>query len=167
MNDSKGYIKGDSCVFGAEVFVIKHSAMNSPSIWDETNTNLFTWKIDKFSSLKDEEHRSNIFVIEGYRWNLLLHPKRIAKYVGLYLVADWVVQNPQQRLHAEYKLRFKSQLNSSVEEKTTSMWFSSTKDRGYPHVISLENLNDASKGFLMNDSIILEAEITSSSLVEE
>ncbi|KAM7481687.1 hypothetical protein LguiB_006270 [Lonicera macranthoides] len=37
MNDSKGYIKGDSCVFGAEVFVIKHSAMKSPSKKDETN----------------------------------------------------------------------------------------------------------------------------------
>ena len=67
-NDFHGYIKGDSCVFGAEVFVIKHSAMKSPSIRDESNTDHFTWKIDKFSLLKDGKYRSNIFVIGGYTW---------------------------------------------------------------------------------------------------
>lgn len=68
MNDSNGYIKGDSCVFGAEVFVIKHYAMKSPSISEETNTDSFTWKIDKFSSLKDKKYTSNTFVIGGYAW---------------------------------------------------------------------------------------------------
>ncbi|KAM7481680.1 hypothetical protein LguiB_006263 [Lonicera macranthoides] len=170
MNDSNGYIKGDSCIFGAEVFVIKHFTMKSPSIKDETNTELFTWKIEKFSSLKDQIYHSSIFVIGGYTWDLILNPKgnKKAGYLSLYLGADWVVQNPKRRLYAEFKLRIKSQLNSSVEENTYSNWFcSSKKDWGYAQFISLENLNDASKGFLVNDSIILEVEIKASSLVKE
>ncbi|KAM7481688.1 hypothetical protein LguiB_006271 [Lonicera macranthoides] len=170
MNDSNGYIKGDFCVFGAEVFVIKHSTMKSPSIRDETNTNLFTWKIEKFSSLKDQNYNSNTFVIGGYTWNLRLYPKGngMARYLSLFLVVDWVVQNPKRKLFAEFKLRIKSQLNSTVAENTTSNLFCSSKTVwGYAQFISLENLNDASKGFLVNDSIILEAEITASSLVKE
>ncbi|KAM7481683.1 hypothetical protein LguiB_006266 [Lonicera macranthoides] len=97
MNDSNGYIKGDSCVFGAEVFVIKHSTMKSPSIRDETNTDLFTWKIEKFSSLKDQKYCSNIFT-------------------------DSLVQNPNRRLYAEFKLRIKSQLKSTIEEHTRVAW---------------------------------------------
>ncbi|KAM7478369.1 hypothetical protein LguiA_026582 [Lonicera macranthoides] len=170
-NDSNGYIKGDSCVFGAEVFVIKHFATKSPSIRDETNTDLFTWKIDKFSSLKDRKYRSSIFVIGGYTWDLILYPKgkdQEAGCLSLYLEADWIVQNPKPRLFVEFKLRIKSQLKSTIEEHTTSNCFgSSKKDWGFNQFISLENLNDASKGFLLNDSIILEAEITSSSLVKE
>ncbi|KAM7481678.1 hypothetical protein LguiB_006261 [Lonicera macranthoides] len=170
MDDSNGYIKGDSCVFGAEVFIIKHSTMKSPSIRDETNTDLFTWKIEKFSSLKDQKYCSNIFVIGGYTWNLLFYPKGnlMAGYSSLFLETDSVVQNPNRRLYAEFKLRIKSQLKSTIEEHTTSNCFcSSEKSWGFSQFISLENLNDTSKGFQVNDSIILEVEIIALSLVKE
>ena len=39
-------------------------------------------------------------------------------------------------------------------------WFSkSVKDRGFSQFLLLENLNDALKGFLVNDTLIVEAEI--------
>ena len=52
---SNGYLVNDSCVFGAEVFVI-----NSTGNWetlsfvkgqDLHNNATFTWKIDKFSNI--------------------------------------------------------------------------------------------------------------------
>ncbi|XP_050289566.1 uncharacterized protein LOC126727680 [Quercus robur] len=38
-------------------------------------------------------------------------------------------------------------------------WFSSSKGLGYPEFLLLKDLNDASKGFLVNDTVLVEAEI--------
>ena len=38
-------------------------------------------------------------------------------------------------------------------------WFSSSEGWGYPKFLLLKDLNNASKGFLVNDTVIVEAEI--------
>ena len=63
LNDpSNGYIRDDFCVFGAEVFVIKHSVLTD-------DVNPYIWKVEKFSTIKDREYYSSkIFVAGGYSW---------------------------------------------------------------------------------------------------
>ena len=39
------------------------------------------------------------------------------------------------------------------------VWFSSSKKLGYPEFLLLKDLNNASKGFLVNDTVLVEAEI--------
>ncbi|KAM7497062.1 hypothetical protein LguiA_021476 [Lonicera macranthoides] len=60
---SNGYIRADFCIFGAEVFVIKHS-----SVGDVVNP--YIWKVENFTTIKDnqEYHNSNKFVAGGFSW---------------------------------------------------------------------------------------------------
>lgn len=47
-------------------------------------------------------------------------------------------------------------------------WFSASHDgRGFRTFLSLVDLYDASKGFLLNDTIILEVEITTLALIKK
>ena len=70
-NPQNGYLIGDCCVFGAEVFVLKHTgnwesvSVNKPS---PISNAAFNWKIKKFSTLKDNLYRSEVFTIRGRNW---------------------------------------------------------------------------------------------------
>ncbi|GMN34897.1 hypothetical protein TIFTF001_004965 [Ficus carica] len=64
---SNGYLIDDTCVFGVEVFVIKHTGNSetlslaaSPDISNAT----FTWEIDKFSDLDKELYNSIVFTVK-------------------------------------------------------------------------------------------------------
>lgn len=86
---SNGYIRDDFCLFGAEVFVIKRIPIPS-ALTDDVNPCI--WKVEKFSTIKDTEYYySKNFVAGG----------RLGK------------QNPRLRLHAEFKLRMKNQVNNT------------------------------------------------------
>ena len=66
-----GYIVDDSCVFGAEVFVIKHtgngetlSLLKAPQISNAS----FTWEIEKLSDLDKDLYESKVFTVGGRNW---------------------------------------------------------------------------------------------------
>ncbi|KAM7482407.1 hypothetical protein LguiB_006990 [Lonicera macranthoides] len=58
---SKGYIRDDACIFGAEVFVIKQNVLMK-------DVNPYTWKVEKFSTIKDDVYLSKTFVVGGHTW---------------------------------------------------------------------------------------------------
>ncbi|PQQ12491.1 MATH domain and coiled-coil domain-containing protein [Prunus yedoensis var. nudiflora] len=46
----------------------------------------FTWKIDFFSKLNKTKHYSDVFVIGGYNWRILIFPKgNNVDYLSMYL----------------------------------------------------------------------------------
>lgn len=66
---SNGYLLEDCCVFGAEVFVMKHNgkgecvmAMKNPL------NNTYTWKIDNVSKRDEELVLSEAFVVGEHKW---------------------------------------------------------------------------------------------------
>ena len=68
---SNGYLVHDTCVFGAEVLVIKHTSnweyfsfVNAPDISNAT----FTWKIENFTYLNQAYYDSEIFTIGERDW---------------------------------------------------------------------------------------------------
>ena len=70
---SNGYLVDDSCVFGAEIFVIKHSGkweslsmIKSP----HTSKSTFTWKIENFSKI-DQYSYSKAFTVGQREWYVL------------------------------------------------------------------------------------------------
>ncbi|KAM7481253.1 hypothetical protein LguiB_005836 [Lonicera macranthoides] len=163
-NASKGYNQDDACVFGAEVFVIKQSGL-----MEDVTT--YTWKVENFSTIKDKEcHYSNTFLVHGYSWYLSLFPngcyEEKNKSLSLYVNADWLQRNPKLRLCAEFKLRIKNQRNDTYHEALIrESWFSTTcKGWGLHAFFPLVDLNDSSKGFMLNDTIILHVENTILSL---
>ncbi|KAJ6871886.1 hypothetical protein NC651_031079 [Populus alba x Populus x berolinensis] len=61
---------------------------------------------------------------------------------------------------AEYKLRVLDQRRDKHVEKTVSRWLtSSSHTRGFPKFMPLGDLHEVSKGYVMNDTLIVEAEI--------
>jgi hypothetical protein len=70
LNDSSnGYLVDDTCAFGVEVFVIKCTGKGeSLSMINEPQSNVFTWRIDNFTDMKNEYYYSEHFTVEGRRW---------------------------------------------------------------------------------------------------
>ncbi|EXB39102.1 Ubiquitin carboxyl-terminal hydrolase 13 [Morus notabilis] len=164
---SNGYLVDDTCVFGAEVFVIKNTAkwefltlISSLDIADAT----FNWKIEKFFLLdKETFSESEKFIVGGKKWNLMIYPNGEngfkGKAVSLYLMpSDWEDIETKAAVYAEYKLRLLDQLNGKHHERSASTWFGASNGYGCPKFISLEDLLKPSNGFIVNDSLIVEVE---------
>ncbi|KAG7990176.1 hypothetical protein I3843_02G012200 [Carya illinoinensis] len=172
---SNGYIVDDSCILGAEVFVIKGigkgvclSMINQPQI------NYFTWRVDKFDTLKESYYFSNVFPVEGRKWKLKLYPRGVMAtvadgFLSLFLQPDdSEIVTSNQKLYAKYKLRIRDQVNSNHLERTVSHWFNSSKVYwGYPTFSSLRDLKDPSNGYLVGDSLFVECKIDVISVVKD
>jgi hypothetical protein len=64
-----GYLVKDSCVFGAEVFVIGHSGKweNLTMVKDPPRASL-TWKLENFSKLDKTSYLSKSITVGGREW---------------------------------------------------------------------------------------------------
>ncbi|XP_048430610.1 ubiquitin C-terminal hydrolase 13-like [Pyrus x bretschneideri] len=88
---SNGYLVGDTCVFGAEVFVCKERRRGKEECitLNARLTFKHPWRIEKFSKLKYEWIESKPFNAVGMKWKLVLYPKGRfggkGNYVALYL----------------------------------------------------------------------------------
>ncbi|XP_059653033.1 uncharacterized protein LOC132300102 isoform X2 [Cornus florida] len=171
LNPSNGYLVDDTCVFGAEVFVMKCPVKGDCLSMEKFSTNkVYTWKVEKFSALSEECVCSKEFKIGVRNWKVLLYPRGNGegkgKWLSLFLkVADSEKLTP--KLYAKYKLRIRDQVNDKHYEWEASVWFCAmNRSFGYGFFMSLSNLNDKSKGFIMNDTVIIEAEISMLSVVK-
>ncbi|KAB1200357.1 Ubiquitin carboxyl-terminal hydrolase 12, partial [Morella rubra] len=72
-----GYLVDDSCVFGAEVFVVKYTGEGEClSILSSPIRSSSTWEIEKFSTLSEKSLTKELRVGEHqwYMWFQILHP---------------------------------------------------------------------------------------------
>ncbi|KAJ0092083.1 hypothetical protein Patl1_27036 [Pistacia atlantica] len=110
----KGYLINDTCVFGAEVFVVKCvSKGECLSMIKEPARCYHLWKIVKFSNLLDETYRSKPF--GDYNWKILLYPNgfRHAKgnSISIFLSpANPSIPNDTTKLLAKCIVRVKDQI---------------------------------------------------------
>ncbi|KAE9447100.1 hypothetical protein C3L33_21006, partial [Rhododendron williamsianum] len=162
---TNGYLLDDCCVFGTEVFVLKNSGKGECiSLIKDPANNSYTWKIEKFSAIKDEYLYSPDFVVGDHKWKLFLYPNGSkhskGKAVSLFLELAGCQNLPNERkVYAEFKLRMKNQADGTWSEP--KHWFgTSSPSWGFPDFTALSDLNNASKGFLMNDAVVVEAQIT-------
>ncbi|KAK3219266.1 hypothetical protein Dsin_013236 [Dipteronia sinensis] len=166
LNDpSKGYLVNDCYVFGVEVFVIQPSSGNEETLTmvKEPSGGTYTWSIKNFSKLNDNLQYSNEFTVGGRKWNLKLFPKGIksdmGKSLSLYLwLSDWKSVIPERKVYVEYKLRVVDQSRVEKVEKQVSHWFDSNKDCGFSDFISIKELLECGKGYLNDDTLIVEVE---------
>ncbi|OMP09153.1 TRAF-like family protein [Corchorus olitorius] len=134
---SHGYLVDDCCILGVDVFVTKN-----------------TGRMECFSFVDKPAGNS-------YTWNIRIYPKgdRLQAKGGLSAYINWVDNGgsaADDKVYAEFKLRVKNQLGNNLQEITGKNWFSTLgKGWGWLEFISLDNL----KGFVMEDRLILEAEI--------
>lgn len=173
-NASNGYLIGDSCVFGAEVFVIKSEGKGERfSMIKDPSDGTFTWEVQYFSGLTGEFYYSKVYLAGGHEWKLKLFPKghikQRGKYLSLFLeLDDCTKSHTGWKLFVEFTLRIKDQVQSHHHEKTIHKWFSASENNwGLVSFISLSDIKNPSNNFIVNDTLIVEGVLNRLSVLKE
>ncbi|XP_057498145.1 ubiquitin C-terminal hydrolase 13-like isoform X2 [Actinidia eriantha] len=130
---------------------------------DEPQTSRFTWKIENFSRLNTKKHYSEVFVVGGYKWRVLIFPKgNNADYLSMYLdVADSAMLPYGWRRYAQFSLAVVNQVHSklTIRKETQHQFNARESDWGFTSYMPLSELYDPTRGFIVNDTCVVEADV--------
>ncbi|CAN7099547.1 unnamed protein product [Brassica rapa subsp. narinosa] len=157
---SYGYIsKGGECVFGIDIFVAPPFNKWENFSFDENISNpVFNWNITYVSTIHIDPYTSDPFSSGGRNWVLKVYPNGYGigtdNSLSLYLLSE---SNGNDYVRA--KLRVLNQYSSNHVEKQVEGWSNVAENGwGFDKFISLSDLEDRTKGFVVND--LLEVEVT-------
>ncbi|KAK6116758.1 hypothetical protein DH2020_049491 [Rehmannia glutinosa] len=183
---SNGFLVDDKCLFGAEVFVIESQqrVVECVSVLKVPIPFKRDWKIENFSKLKDV-WTSEEFTAGDHKWKIDLYPdgntKEKGRSVSIFLYCvDSNSFAANEKVRADYCIQIKNSLhstdNSAKRVKTThsgtsppaashsnkySSWFTlSATTWGWPAFISIADMRDPCKGFIVDDCCFLQIEIS-------
>ncbi|XP_027183332.1 uncharacterized protein LOC113781574 [Coffea eugenioides] len=169
-DEENGYLVQDKCVFGVEVSVNSYKGRGEYLAMPvKPSSATYTWKIVDYSK-SDEPRLSDAFTRQDFKWRLIMLLPRgtkrdEAKYLSLYL--NSLDSKITLSVYAEFKLRVKHQQNGKDIEQTADHLFTSMQSyRGFGAFQSLNDIADTSKGFLVNDTLIVELEFVRISSVK-
>ncbi|KAF8054831.1 hypothetical protein N665_1311s0001 [Sinapis alba] len=157
-----GYLyNGEHCEFGVDVIV--------PTLFEQSETfsissssDKYTWTINKFSTLL-KDLNSPVFSLGGKKWSLLIVPSGYGsgrgKYVSLFLQLSTNQRRAYEYIYVRVKFRVINQRKLSNRESELRNWYGRTYSWGIVDLISFDDLRDSSKGFLVNDALIVEVEL--------
>ncbi|AED93542.1 TRAF-like family protein [Arabidopsis thaliana] len=166
-NANEGYLVQDTASFGAEIFIVNPTEKQEKVTFiSNPPDNVFTWKILRFSTLEDKFYYSDDFLVGDRYWRLGFNPKGSgggrphALPIFLYAQghkANAVVTNTWGAVN----LRLKNQRSSNHKQLYSAAWYPIRSDYGVGvnNIILMSELKDASKGYMVNDAIIFEAEM--------
>lgn len=132
------------------------------------NTKLYKheWKITEFSKLKNEVY-SKEFTVQGYKWKLVLYPTgdygQNGQSISVFLESvDAKGFDRQKRVGAKFIISVKNQISDKHHKRSsTAQWYSATSySWGWPSFMTYGDFNDPKNGFLIEDSCIVEAEVS-------
>lgn len=166
-DSSNGYLVGDTCVFGAEVFVKERNVGKGEclSMTKLTSASIYrhVWKIENFSKLEPKLYVSDVFVAGNQKWRIRLYPKGQGEgsgtHVSMYLaLADSSTITRGSNIYVHFTLRIWDQLLSKdIEKKFTKRFITAGEDCGSSKFVELSYLNRAGSGFLVNNVCFVEA----------
>ncbi|PON44923.1 Ubiquitinyl hydrolase [Parasponia andersonii] len=123
----------------------------------------FTWTIDNFTRLNTKKHYSDVFVVGGYKWRILIFPKgNNVDYLSMYLdVADSPTLPYGWTRYAQFSLAVVNPINNkySIRKDTQHQFNARESDWGFTSFMPLSDLYDPSRGYLVNDTCVVEAEV--------
>lgn len=130
---------------------------------EEPPTSKFTWTIESFSRLNTKKHYSEIFVVGGYKWRILIFPKgNNVDYLSMYLdVADSPTLPYGWSRYAAFSLSVVNQAHHkyTIRKETQHQFNARESDWGFTSFMPLSELYDLSRGYLVNDTVVIEAEV--------
>ncbi|XP_052884332.1 ubiquitin C-terminal hydrolase 13-like isoform X2 [Gossypium arboreum] len=130
----------------------------------------FTWKIDNFSRLNTKKHYSDVFVVGGYKWRILIFPKgNNVDHLSMYLdVADSASLPYGWSRYAQFSLAVVNQIHSkySIRKDTQHQFNARESDWGFTSFMPLGELYDPCRGYLVNDTLVVEAEVVVRKIVD-
>ncbi|KAI5342680.1 hypothetical protein L3X38_010556 [Prunus dulcis] len=127
----------------------------------------FTWRIDNFSTLNMQKHYSDVFVIGGYKWQILIYPKgnNVVDYLSMFLdVADASTLPSGSTRYAKFSLTLVNQVDSKKSiTKDVEHEFVANHNGwawGFKSFVLLSELCDHGKGYLINDLCVVEVKVS-------
>ncbi|PKI37143.1 hypothetical protein CRG98_042478 [Punica granatum] len=128
----------------------------------------YTWRIDSFSTKKNEnKFSSDAFTVGGCEWRIVIYPKGnrtgTQSHLSMYLeVADAATLPDGWCRAAKFVLTVVDQESGVGSRKIACehRFRAGTHDWGFPQFMSLAVLHDHTKGFVVNDTVVLEVKIT-------
>ncbi|KAL9242538.1 hypothetical protein vseg_016528 [Gypsophila vaccaria] len=134
-----------------------------PQAVEEPSTSKFTWTIENFTRINLKKHYSEAFAVGGYKWRILIFPKgNNVDYLSMYLdVADSQALPYGWSRYAAFSLCVVNQLHQkySIRKETQHQFNARESDWGFTSFMPLSELYDPSRGYLANDTVVVEAEV--------
>ncbi|XP_052200114.1 ubiquitin C-terminal hydrolase 12-like isoform X1 [Diospyros lotus] len=134
---------------------------NQPN--DEPQTSRFTWTIENFSRLNTRKHYSEVFIVGGYKWRVLIFPKgNNVDYLSMYLdVADSATLPYGWSRYAQFSLSVVNHVHTklTIRKETQHQFNARESDWGFTSFMPLSELYDPTRGFLVNDTCVVEADV--------
>ncbi|KAI4319572.1 hypothetical protein MLD38_033157 [Melastoma candidum] len=157
-DSAKGFVVNNTLIVEAQFVLPEVPAEGEQLLGDRK----LTWKITNFSRLNAVKYYSRIFAMGGSNWKLLIYPEGDnSNGFSTYLEVANHASLPQGwTKSAKFSFILVNQTNANNSKiKETQTEFNTTKiSWGFPTVVSLTELHDRSKGFLVNDTVIVEVE---------
>ncbi|XP_044508657.1 ubiquitin C-terminal hydrolase 12-like [Mangifera indica] len=123
----------------------------------------FTWTIENFTRLNTKKHYSDVFIVGGYKWRILIFPKgNNVDHLSMYLdVADSSTLPYGWIRYAQFSLAVVNQAHSkySIRKEAQHQFNARESDWGFTSFMPLGDLCDPSRGYLVNDMVVVEAEV--------
>ncbi|KAG8650973.1 hypothetical protein MANES_07G083000v8 [Manihot esculenta] len=130
---------------------------------DDPPSARFTWTIDNFSRLNTKKLYSDIFVVGGYKWRILIFPKgNNVDHLSMYLdVADSATLPYGWSRYAQFSLSVVNQIHQkySIRKDTQHQFNARESDWGFTSFMPLGELYDPGRGYLVNDTCVVEADV--------
>ncbi|XP_026444313.1 ubiquitin carboxyl-terminal hydrolase 13-like [Papaver somniferum] len=125
-----------------------------------SSSSRFIWKIENFSKLNTQKHYSDVFTVGTYQWRVLMFPKgNNVDHLSMFLeIADW----SNLPYAAQFSLAVVNQIDikDTVRKDTPEHQFTAQeRDTGYKFFMPLSVLYDPGRGYLVDDTCIVEAEV--------
>ncbi|CAK9266793.1 unnamed protein product [Sphagnum jensenii] len=137
---------------------------------DDPQTGKFTWTLDHFSKINLRKHYSESFLVGGYKWRVLLFPKgNNVDHLSIYLdVADSATLPYGWSRFAHFSLAVVNQYDPkiTVKKDTQHQFNARESDWGFTSFMPLQELYDPMRGFLVNDTLVLEADVNVRKVVD-
>ncbi|XP_050281136.1 ubiquitin C-terminal hydrolase 12-like isoform X7 [Quercus robur] len=123
----------------------------------------FTWIIDNFSRLNTKMLYSDDFLVGGYKWRILVFPKgNNVDHLSIYLdVADSTILPYGWSRYNQFSLSVINQIHDkySISKETQHQFNARESDWGFTSFMPLGELYDPGRGYLVNDTCIVEADV--------
>ncbi|KAH9685455.1 TRAF-like family protein [Citrus sinensis] len=186
---SNGYLVDESCVFGAEVYVVKPTGSEEIlSFVSEPDDGTYRFTIPAFGSVGDTVQRSGEFTVGERNWQLVVYPAGSGADRGNYLtvslkLADYQKVTPKKPVYAEFKFKIPNQYSrnrAGAEQKgeyppftginsllASYYFFNSAAEKESSKFLSRDDLYDTTKGYLpSNETLVVEVQFLVVSVIK-
>eukprot|EP00271_Cylindrocystis_brebissonii_P005250 TRINITY_DN17200_c0_g1_i2.p1 TRINITY_DN17200_c0_g1~~TRINITY_DN17200_c0_g1_i2.p1 ORF type:complete len:467 (-),score=46.51 TRINITY_DN17200_c0_g1_i2:526-1785(-) len=124
-------------------------------------TGRLLWKLEDLSTLTNTKYTSEHFMAGGYKWCFCVYPRGDkTEHLSVYLNAE-EAKKPGWSINTKFTITLVSQTAPalSVEREHSHIFNAKEADWGLNKFISLEKLHSPCRGYVVNDTLLLQVEV--------